>query len=133
LNSRDARPVFLSRRKAHELPASTYYLNIARYCSEKLKQYNFYAEHYELHSRLKSLKFEELAVIPEIEARKIYDYLKWEIPANLHSWIGNNTRENSGLLYKFLLLKTFERRKLWNIEKLNGKNIRMEAENWRRR
>ena len=98
MSSRDARPVFLSRRKIRELPASTYFLDIANFCNEKLKQFNFYAEHPTLHSRLKSLTFEELAKNPEIEAREIYDYLKWDIPSNLHKWIQNNTKETSGLL-----------------------------------
>ena len=93
---RDARPVFLSRMKAHEFPPSTYYLNIARYCSEKLKQYEFSSEHLALNSRLKLVTFEELAENPEIQARKIYEYLNWNIPANLHTWIQNNTQQNLG-------------------------------------
>ena len=97
---RDARPVFLSRRKAHELPPSTYYLNIATYCSEKLKQYEFYTKHPALHSRLKSLTFEELAENPEMDAQLIYKFIKWNIPANLHTWIQNNTHKSSGLTDK---------------------------------
>ncbi|CBY10836.1 unnamed protein product [Oikopleura dioica] len=93
---RDARPVYLSRKKADELGEPTYYLNIARYCSLKLNQFNIYAENLSLHSRLKSVKFEEIAENPEIEANIIYEYLKWDVPANLHSWIEKNTQTTSG-------------------------------------
>ena len=104
---RDARPDFLSRRKARELPPSTYYLNIANYCREKLKQYQFYTENPALHSRLKSLTFEELAGNPEIDAKLIYEYIKWDIPANLHTWIQNNTHKSSGLVDKIVMLCEF--------------------------
>jgi hypothetical protein len=104
---RDARPVFLSRRKAGELPPSKYYLNIATYCSEKLKQYEFYTENLSLHSRLNSLTFEELAENPEIEAKSIYEYIKWDIPANLHTWIQNNTHKSSGLADEIIICYFF--------------------------
>jgi hypothetical protein len=104
---RDARPVFLSRRKAGELPPSTYYLNIETYCSEKLKQYEFYTENLSLHSRLNSLTFEELAENPEIEAKSIYEYIKWDIPVNLHTWIQNNTHKSSGLADEIIICNFF--------------------------
>jgi hypothetical protein len=94
---RDARPVFLSRRNANELPA--YYLDIADYCSAKLEQFNFFIQNPALHHRLKFQTFEDLAKEPETVAKKIYDFIKWEIPANLHSWIHKNTRETSGFRF----------------------------------
>ena len=96
---RDARPVFLSRRNANELP--TYYLSIADYCSTKLEHHNFYVQNPALHHRLKVQTFEDLASNPETVAKEIYDFIKWDIPANLHSWIRKNTRKNSG--FRFFL------------------------------
>ena len=64
-----------------------------------LEQFNFFIQNLALHHRLKFQTFEDLAKKPETVAKKIYEFLKWEIPANLHSWIHKNTRETSGFRF----------------------------------
>lgn len=93
---RDARPVFLSRVEANGIGDGNYFINIANYCTEKLRQWDFFYQHLNLGSKLKTVTFESLAERPEIEAGDIYDFLKWEFSKKLVNWIQKNTQDEKG-------------------------------------
>ena len=93
---RDARPVYVSRVEANGLGDGNYLMNIANYCTEKLRQWDYASEHLNLGSKLKTVTFESLAERPKIETEDIYDFLKWEFSNKLENWIEKNTQNDKG-------------------------------------
>ena len=93
---RDARPVYLSRVEANGLGDGNYLINIANYCTEKLRQWDYFSQHQNLGSKLKTVTFESLAEKPKIEAGEIYDFLKWKFSKKMEIWIEKNTQNDKG-------------------------------------
>ena len=91
---RDAGPVFLSQRKLGKL--ADFYKSIGTYCTEKSKEKKFYDENPQLQDQLFQVKFEELAENASFQTKNIYDFLHWDFPENMDTWIKDNTESSSG-------------------------------------
>ena len=91
---RDARPVYLSRVEANGLGDGNYLMNIANYCTEKLRQWDFFYQHLKFGSKLKNsdfwkfrgktenwsgrnLQFSEMGIIEKIGKLDWEKYTKW--------------------------------------------------------
>ena len=90
----DPRPVYLSRLKISA--AQSLFYSIRLFCEQKLKQFEFFKNNSHYQSRLKIVKFEEFALNPKEEAKKIYDFLKLKFPIFVENWLEENTIGSDG-------------------------------------